>query len=55
MVFLNPEAAQKLNEAEVVLGFVGSGLTAACRQEPNTGLALLKKIIVMSYPARKPA
>lgn len=45
---LHPEAAQKLNEAEVVLGVVGAGLTEACRQELNAGLALRKNMIVMS-------
>ncbi len=30
---LDPDAAQKLNEAEVVLGIVGAGLSEACRQE----------------------
>ena len=39
--------AQKLNEAEVVLGVVGARLTEACRQELNTGLALRKNMIVM--------
>jgi hypothetical protein len=48
---LDPEAAQKLNEAEVVLGVVGAGLTEACRQELNAGTALHKHMIVMSYPA----
>ena len=48
---LDPEAGQKLNEAEVVLGVVGAGLTEACRQELNTGKALRKNMIVMSYPA----
>jgi hypothetical protein len=48
---LDPEAAQKLNDAEVVLGVVGAGLTEACRQELNTGMALHKNMIVMSYPA----
>jgi len=47
---LDPEAGQKLNEAEVVLGVVGTGLTEACRHELNTGLALHKNMIVMSYP-----
>jgi hypothetical protein len=51
---LDPEAAQKLNEAEVVLGVVGAGLTEACRQELNTGMALHKNMIVMSYPAFAP-
>ena len=48
---LDPDAAQKLNEAEVVLGVVGAGLTEACRQELNAGMALRKHMIVMSYPA----
>jgi len=30
---LDPVAPQKLNDAEVVLGVVGSGLTEACRLE----------------------
>ena len=51
---LDPEASQKLNQAEVVLGVVGAGLTEACRQELNTGLALHKNMIVMSYPAFAP-
>ena len=48
---LDPEASQKLNDAEVVLGVVGAGLTEACRQELNAGMALRKSMIVMSYPA----
>ena len=48
---LDPEAYQKLNDAEVVLGVVGAGLTEACRQELNAGTALRKTMIVMSYPA----
>jgi len=51
---LDPEAAQKLNEAEVVLGVVGEGLTEACRQELNTGMKLSKNMIVMSYPMFAP-
>ena len=47
---LDPEAGQKLSRAEVVLGVVGAGLTEACRQELNTGLALHKNMIVMAYP-----
>lgn len=47
---LDPEVAGKLNEAEIVLGVVGNGLTEACRQELNTGLTLRKNMIVMSYP-----
>jgi hypothetical protein len=48
--FLDPDAAQKLQDAEVLLGVVGTGLTEACRQELNTGLALHKNMIVMAYP-----
>ncbi len=51
---LDPVTAQKLNEAEVVLGVVGAGLTEACRQELNAGMALHKNMIVMSYPAFAP-
>lgn len=51
---LDPEASQKLNQAEVVLGVVGAGLTESCRQELNTGLALHKNMIVMSYPEFAP-
>jgi hypothetical protein len=51
---LDPEANQKLNQAEVVLGVVGTGLTEACRQELNTGRALHKNMIVMSHPAFAP-
>jgi hypothetical protein len=29
---LDPEAGQKLHEAEVILGIVGAGLTEACRR-----------------------
>ncbi len=47
---LDPEAGQKLNEAEVILGLIGAGLAEACRQELNTGMALRKNMIVMSYP-----
>jgi hypothetical protein len=51
---LDPESAQKLQEAEVVLGVVGAGLSEACRQELNTGMTLRKNMIVMSYPASAP-
>lgn len=51
---LDPEAAQKLNESEVVLGVVGAGLTEAFRQELNTGLALRKNMIIMSDVAFAP-
>lgn len=48
---LDPEAGKKLNEAEVILGVVGAGLTEACRQELNTGIALRKSMLVMTHPA----
>jgi hypothetical protein len=48
---LDPEASQKLHEAEVVLGVVGAGLSQACLHELNTGMTLGKHLIVMSYPA----
>jgi hypothetical protein len=51
---LDPEAAQKLSDAEVVLGVVGAGLTEACRQKLNTGISLRKHMIVMSHPALVP-
>jgi hypothetical protein len=47
---LGPTASQKLSDAEVVLGFIGNGLSEACRQELNTGMELHKNMIVMSYP-----
>jgi hypothetical protein len=47
----DPETGQKFNEAEVVLGVIGEGLTEACRQELNAGMALHKNMIVMSYPS----
>lgn len=48
---LDPEMAPRLNEADVVLAVVGAGLTEACRQEINTGLALSKPTIVMAERA----
>jgi hypothetical protein len=48
--FLDPTASQKLGDAEVVLGFIGNGLSEACRQELNTGMTLRKNMIVMCYP-----
>jgi len=51
---LDPDAAQKLNDAEVVLGVVGAGLSEACRQELNAGMAQRKHMIVMSYPEFAP-
>ena len=50
---LDPLSAKKLNDAEILLG-IGSGLSEACRQELNTGTALLKTTIVMADPAIAP-
>lgn len=54
LTLLGTETGEKLNQAEVVLGVIGAGLTEACRQELNTGLALRKNMIVMSHPAFAP-
>ena len=51
---LGSEVGQKLEEAELILGVVGAGLTEACRQELNTGIALRKTTIVMADPAYAP-
>jgi hypothetical protein len=51
---LDPETGRKLHEAEVVLGVVGAGLTEACRQELNAGIALKKNMLVMTYPTSAP-
>ena len=47
---VDAEADQKLRDAEVVLGVIGSGLTEACRHELNAGVALKKNMIVMAHP-----
>lgn len=47
---LDAEAVQELNQAGVILAVVGAGLTDACRQELEMGIALRKHMIVMSYP-----
>lgn len=51
---LDPDSLQKLQEADVVLGVVGASLAEACRQELNTGMALRKGMIVMTYPSSAP-
>ena len=53
-VLLDPDVSQKLHDAEVVLGVVGAGLSQACREELNAGMALRKNMVVMSYPASAP-
>jgi len=47
---LEAETAQKLYEADVVLGVVRSGLSEACRQELNAGFTRRTNMIVMSDP-----
>ena len=47
---LDPGLTQKLKDAEVLLGVIGTGLSEACRLELNLGTALHKHMIVMSYP-----
>lgn len=49
-VLLDPEIARRMNDSDIVLGVIGSGLSEACRQELNTGLALQKTTIVMADP-----
>jgi hypothetical protein len=49
-ILLDPESGQKLNEADVILGVVGAGLSEACRQELNTSQTLQKPTIVMADP-----
>ena len=51
---LDPEGAQKLSDAEVVLGVVGDGLTEACRQELKRVWRFAKNMIVMAYPMFEP-
>ena len=47
-VLPDPEAAQKLRDADVVLGVIGTGLSEACRQELNTSRAIPKPTVVMA-------
>ena len=51
---LDPDTGRKLNEAEFVLGVVGAGLTAACRQELRASVDFKKNMLVMTYPASAP-
>jgi hypothetical protein len=50
-VLLDSEVLKKLNETDVVLGVVGTGLSEACRQELNTSGTIAKPTIVMADPA----
>jgi hypothetical protein len=45
---------KKLNEADVILGVVGAGLSEACRQELNTSRTIQKPTIVMADPLIAP-
>ena len=47
-LLLDPEVGQKLKEADVVLGVVGTGFSEACRQELNTSRTIPKPTIVMA-------
>src|SRR5260370_4799402 len=49
-LLLAPESAQKLKDAEVILGVIGNRLTEACRLELNTPIASGRATIVMCYP-----
>jgi len=50
----DPESAQKLREADVVLGVVGAaGVSEACRQELNAG-GTVKPVIAMVEPPVPP-
>lgn len=51
---LEPQSAEKLKEADVVLGVIGAGLTEACRLELNAALTLRKTAVVMSDPVFAP-
>ncbi|MBS1874730.1 MAG: hypothetical protein JSU00_16055 [Acidobacteria bacterium] len=53
--FLEAESAQKLKDADVVLGVIRSGLSESCRQELDTSLTLGKATIVMVDPVLAPA
>jgi hypothetical protein len=47
---LTEEPAQKLNQADVVLGVVGAGLSDACRQELQACRATQKPTTVIAAP-----
>ncbi len=53
-VSIEPETAQKLADADVVLGIVSVQLTGTCEKELNTGRILGKPIIVMAGLAVAP-
>lgn len=47
---LDGDTASRIGDADVVLGVIATGLSEACRQEINTGLAPRKPTIVMAEP-----
>jgi hypothetical protein len=50
-VLVEPEIQQRLSDADVVLGFIGSlGISRACNDELGIGRALGKNMIVMAHP-----
>ena len=49
-LLVDAESEQKLKEADVILGVVGTPLTEACRNEFNLAITLSKQMIVMAYP-----
>jgi hypothetical protein len=48
---IDPEASQKLNQADVAWGVASARVSEGCRHELNAGIALGKNMIVMSAPA----
>jgi len=54
LLLLSPESAQKVRDAEVILGVIGNGPTEACRLELNFAIASHKATIVMCTPALAP-
>ena len=51
---LDADVGQKLAASEVVLGVIGAGLSAACRNELSAGMLQAKHMIVMAHPAFAP-
>ena len=47
---IDPESAQKMNEADVILGVVGMAISDACWQELQASRASPKPTIVMAAP-----
>jgi hypothetical protein len=52
--FIDPESAQKMNEAEVILGVVGMVISDACWQELRASRASKKPTIIMAAPQVAP-